>query len=738
MSTVRLPQLLKALEANTLIIFDNDFVFPQPLKALGRILLLRDEELLMLESLRKIMLTEDNSLINDLLRLRSLVQSYSQRNPKHWEQTQGDINEGRRGPITAIFDELKLATEFKSALGRLEEADDELKTLLIAVGVRSEIEAFEQICRKCDRSVTSVLYFGSADGLDEIVYPAVDAIMARTSFRNAVFLIDRCLSTVANDSDGQDVQGRLQKRYTDSCIAQIITSNPDDTFDDDVLQLAKNDEKLVEKLCHNLALRCYRVLMTRFCSSFKHAAEELEAKTKHRIADVLAILNLTNTSEGGSAFESIYNWCMSANQYSITKALHNGGCAHDLSLLRFIQDDFLYNGLKVSNSALTQFEESINTFEVFDEHVNQKHLPISPGDVFSKNGEYFVLVAQGCDTVIRPADRERNLKTATLLKAEVGGNKIGREKASANAENGSVRLNHFEKNGNTLEVFLGAKKSIHCDFRLLDLCAINSNGESVLPECHEDLPLDIFPQYLVDYYIELHGVILEMKPFDEDAHEHKCKSPSKTLAAYVRSSDSLNYGYQRVCRIREPIYRFLHGEYMNSLSRIPLDAFSPVQEFSSVLKLDCKGLLSTPGEDMRVSAKHQPSKNMWIIDPEEVNRALGEKLPFPDQARVRFKSGREFENLKCEIKEGLLTLTLWPKFNGVVQKKMNIQINELVQDVGLQSVRFEDESGAPFICPKNIVKVPRHLSSPLTLKYGTPEKTVILSLNGSDIKVEER
>lgn len=226
------------------------------------------------------------------------------------------------------------------------------------------------------------------------------------------------------------------------------------------------------------------------------------------------------------------------------------------------------------NEALTKVRRK----ELYDENINTRYSEVMTGDIFKIEEQYYVLVTQSCDTVLRK-EGERKLNQAILLKIEnAPGTKYKYELSCFCVEDDELR--------NPAVVFQDYKI---IPFEILDLCAstidgtayidIASFGRESVPECVmtpnynkryeiiKGLFSEIYSQkIMLDNYFDNSDDSIKLEEVKESyAFLSKCHND---LKLFVIKDGLMSYPVKRIARLNELSTVELLKEYGNVLSRV--------------------------------------------------------------------------------------------------------------------------------------------------------------------------
>ncbi|GGH66891.1 hypothetical protein [Phaeocystidibacter marisrubri] len=310
--------------------------------------------------------------------------------------------------------------------------------------------------------------------------------------RNSKFpllIVDRYL---ANAQDGNQIIQNLRDSpngidrffsvlYTSQDAEQIETSDLQSYFH---IQLRKDDDQALEKVSEALALSAFA---TFFNQIYKFRVEALSSANELVIAsgtpNMVYLAGMAH-AEGDSVFNVFNKWFDLLSGKKVQDALLTDDpdgfdMNFMISLTSLINKDFIstING-EVLNEQFHQEIEQLATYEIFDLQVNSFCSPPASGDVFEIDGQLYMLAGQECDLIVRSngAAVSRNEKLAELVKCSF--KQLNQDLKVDSSQASRVAVNHFVHgvNHGILEIQLGEKDFF--DFRLLDLCCLNEDGEA--------------------------------------------------------------------------------------------------------------------------------------------------------------------------------------------------------------------------------------------------------------------
>lgn len=217
--------------------------------------------------------------------------------------------------------------------------------------------------------------------------------------------------------------------------------------------------------------------------------------------------------------------------------------------------------------------------ELYDNDINARYSEISTGDIFQIQGQYYILVTQSCDTVLRK-NGERTLKQAILLKIDES---HGRKKFI-------YELSCFNEGEDTFRqpvvVFQDYKI---VPFEILDLCSSTSDGSACIDitlfENPKPLSCIMSPNYINRYEIirlmfsKIYQNKLVVEQHFDDSKSEDHREIAKEAYCYLSKLDNalqqyelkdtlMVFPFRRIARLTELITVELIKEYGNVLSRV--------------------------------------------------------------------------------------------------------------------------------------------------------------------------
>ena len=262
------------------------------------------------------------------------------------------------------------------------------------------------------------------------------------------------------------------------------------------------------------------------------------------------------------------------------------------------------NNLEANDGIEEQDNTILYSYDLFDFMINYYAKPISAGDVFKINDEYYILIGQECDLALRK-NGTRKTGVFEFIKADVQDwerdvvkeIKTGYEK---------VIINHFFDGEGKKYLLIDCSKRYFGKSDIFDMCTFNTEGKSEI-ELEKDLPLNIRGittmgtlklygkiQTKLKSIIQVKNIIDNDKMF-EDFGKNVVSSSNNTEAfnflAFSINGDRISYPVNRICRLKKH-FGLLQRLYLQYRGRQAEEAacFSRVEEFKYWLNdKECSG-----------------------------------------------------------------------------------------------------------------------------------------------------
>ncbi len=393
--------------------------------------------------------------------------------------------------------------------------------------------------------------------------------------------------------EGQEESGKsfievdlveLNGKHQLNSLAFLFTSQPSpnpiqpiDYKDFFMREVHKGSDELVKIIAGYLTDTSYATVFKNFESSYIEASQKAFTMALTNQQNVKHVIK-KSINEGISPFESLRGWFDQIVQYNID-LLQVDKIDYYSSLTKFFDGQSLvdHTGIKEYGPDL----EKLNSFELFDSNINRKGLPIFPGDIFLKDGEYYILVGQVCDLLIRDTGK-RGAKIAEFLKFKVipFGDEEQEKFTVAVDKKGKkdVLIQHFfDLNIDSYGVAaieITSKNTYYGDFNVLDLCYYNAGGNSELIingiESYRNVPWVTSEKYT---YLEgLHGYFTANQG-NLAANKALVDEEMMVFSAsdLAEEDGKMVFGFKRISRLKGRFYDSLYQQLINYKARIDLN-----------------------------------------------------------------------------------------------------------------------------------------------------------------------
>lgn len=438
-------------------------------------------------------------------------------------------------------------------------------------------------------------------------------------------IIDESKPTEINDTM-KEFLGTLQSQYTNSLFLDSDNFLNEMSHSFDQIYESKADlnnlvwvmgkgilEKdiitdIIQKAIHGFEL--YKLLKLHTVEKKQALTNGLLDTTKLELEDIehlknKSIIEGTNISNTLIRINDIYSNKSFNDQLSMRK-----------DYFEMIKNIEAWKQLGNQKNPNINFNELLS-MEKFDYNVNSLFKPIMTGDIFevyasesgkSKNSRtLYMLVTQECDCVIRKSgvDKfDRSVEKATFIEMD-----IVKEPVDANTLISELLLkldkeiDDDEKRKALEEVFISAnkqvaaaanekrlslapllandeynnttlllRKTLHVNFKLLDLCMLNSTGETKfdlddLDNIRKNI-VTLYPKFYQEYLKKLIAEVL-IESQNVNASFQK-KIEKRTMENYLKSGNIIDYRLKRIARVNMPHQAFIQAYYGLTQSNVGL------------------------------------------------------------------------------------------------------------------------------------------------------------------------
>lgn len=602
----QLAKLITSLRAFTIIIIENAFIYEMDAeKVLAKFCFLPAKNR---EKILKFITDNGNPLLAESLTLFTANFLESNRNAtleesmpatEYFKKYLVEIN-------ATTLNENKVIAEIDTAL-KADEANI-LKDLFLKFGIYSSADeaGYEQLIKaisQIENISISIFKAQPTEAELELFFEHIDKTCEETGSEFCLAIIDKKLMSGVSEDEGKSfIKEEIVPRNANNStkiICCLYTSNPDinlklDGFTDYFIQeIGKGAPDKYEKITKTLARSAYaqvfNILKNQHVKSAENALE-MVLKNQKNIKYIIE----HSHKEGIPGIEAIKYWFNLAQQYQFdneqTKELKFFS-----GIINFFQNEYLED--HPHTGAIGLDLKKLNSFELFENNTNEKYLPIAPGDIFKIGDDYYILMGQLCDLLLR-SDNTRKAKLAELLKINFVDMPSSEEKffVEVISDRKYIIIRNFPLNGDykNISIDISTNTTEFADLKALDLVMFNESGEARV-DLNSDINIEalkILPQNMTHYYIAIQKEYMELQ-------EIKIKT-TNDISALVNDNikfSSLKFSekdgvielaFSRVARLKGRYYDSVHNNFLNNKGRIDLNLIDNSPEYVTQIKLFCK------------------------------------------------------------------------------------------------------------------------------------------------------
>jgi len=388
----------------------------------------------------------------------------------------------------------------------------------------------------------------------------------------------------------------IRKDHNLKFVGFILTAKVEDTdpisYDDYfVREISKNEEELITLMVDRIAQAAYITVFSYLSENYKQSSEEVRQVVIKNQKNIKHIVEQSHI-EGIPAFDAIKQWFdMAIDMYNSKSEINDFSFIGGLTA--FFNDHYLSDNPEIAS--IGEEIKEIRSFELFDYSINKRYLPIAPGDIWLINGNYYILVGQLCDILLRENTNKRNSKIAEFLpiKLHLPKEEDGVKKYYVKTGK-SKRIfieNFIDSSGENMTMAIGVStpEIYTSDFNLLDLAMFNNEGDCKI-EINSKLSREI-TNVLPAGKEKLHEHLSEIINNIPEAHrsEYSDLSPiNLNLFDFVKDGNVVSYNAKRMARLRGRYYDSLYNNYINVKSRVDLNLVDNSPEIPYSVELDCQ------------------------------------------------------------------------------------------------------------------------------------------------------
>ncbi|MFC7526137.1 hypothetical protein ACFQRK_19385 [Parapedobacter sp. GCM10030251] len=669
--------LIRGLKAFTAVIIENAFVYEDDAeKILGKFCLLpvRDQE----KILRQLKEKGFDSLVANLNSFNELFQ-----------KTNRDRNLEEDMPATEYF---------KRYLGKIganeldydrtvtniaqiykDNGDDRINDILLKFGIFKSIDeaSYTELIDTFKKTPgLSLLFYRAQPSVSqtEEFYQDIEISMEETESQFCLAIIDKKLGTGDSGEEGKSFikeniinRNQIKDKKIVCCLYTTTPENgPLESFDHYFIQeIAKDADNKFEQLAKSLTNAAYAAIFDKLRYQYTLSAQN---------ALNMVLLNQKNIKyiiehsylEGIPGIEAIKYWFNLAQQYQFE--------IEEINALNFFSGivSFFDNEHLDDHPHIGKIGESLkqlNSFELFDYKVNSKYLPIAPGDIWQIGDEYYILMGQLCDLLLR-SNNKRNAKFGELLKVEIVDLPQRSEKFSIDITGNRklITIQNFPKGPGdfcsiTVDVATGTTE--FADLEALDLAMFNSDGNAII-DLNDGVTVEALrtlPSNFADYYVDIREKYRSLKEttskVDRSIFEFANNNIKFSKIRFTEKSGVIDLGFRRAGRLKGRFYDSTYNNFLNNKGRIDLNLIDNSPEHVSTVKLECSFVhTDSPTHTFEQANLWFNSSGFYFKRQDLMPTLPGGFKPILNYCSTELKMGDQRQYILTKVDEGIFSLQL--------------------------------------------------------------------------------
>ncbi|OBZ07566.1 hypothetical protein A8L34_25885 [Bacillus sp. FJAT-27264] len=405
-----------------------------------------------------------------------------------------------------------------------------------------------------------------------------------------LFIVDKKLGD-DNDEGMRFIDDNIMQEMKNSrvnIISIIYTSYPverelNELNDYYTIEVNKKDTSSLKEITIGLGTCTYVHIFDRLKKLHSTAIDEAFHLALNRAGNMKYLASMAD-DEGITPFEAVNRWFDIARKDYVSKGLLKKTSKltqyhYILGLTQVLSEEFLKSRTEKWDFETESQIQRLNTSEIYDYTINQLHLPPALGDIFEKNGEYFILMGQDCDLSVRKDKIARNAKMAELLKCSFE-HELLSEKIILRKE--KAGLNYFRNTNDeigSLNIRFG--NHVNADFHVLDLSTFKVDGscylnlkESLDKNIESLLPAAWKLNYLKlqEYFISLIQInnILAL----QSKNINSLSTYDISVLNFRESEGEIDYSLKRVCRLKDEFRDVIVKNYWDYRGRVGVNTIA--------------------------------------------------------------------------------------------------------------------------------------------------------------------
>lgn len=593
MENNKLQHLIKHLNVGCIVLVEDDFsCLEDEAELISGLLYLNHKDVeLLLEDLE--FNANEKELVRNYISAFNKLQHEKKYTVKETRQVIELFLDIYKDTSQEILDLLLVANQVYALFEQHLKKNEIIKNVLLKYGVAEKPENYIELFKELEYQHSPVrIYKNAPPSKWTSINHDIDKLnMKPNDF--ILYIVDKNLGDGDTEAGTHFLDNQL--KHPRNIISVMYTSKAKDININGLedyfkIQIAKGSEELIEKITDGLALSAYVHLFRKMKEIYLQSIDLTFDMAVKRKENMLSLANLAHL-EGITIFEVITNWIKLVEKKVTNESLFNESAegvsnySFIVGLTNFINENYL----KVPDREIDQhFEEvlqELNTFEMFDYNVNRRHLPPAPGDVFMINNEYYILVGQECDTIVREDKASRNNGSADLLKCNFVPNILD-NKIDTGVRN--VIFNYFVSQDEPGALDVQLNQPMSCDFNIVDTVTFNTSGVgSIALEMNLDKDIEkLLPNAWIKYYNILQSKFKKIDDFNKILLAQGKKLSDLSSSEFDAFSYEEKYGFveyplKRICRLNGEFKDLLVKSYWNYRSRAGVNTI-PLYEMEQI------------------------------------------------------------------------------------------------------------------------------------------------------------
>ena len=442
--------------------------------------------------------------------------------------------------------------------------------LLIPEKLSGDYEViFKAVRTNCNNSIRLFKTYNDYDEYCDVVRDTLET----TESDFVLSIIDENLTNSTHS--GQEIEVILAETFGVHHLSFIFSSKLPADEDKGITGKINFD---VEKL-HNATINSfYKSLFTRFKFLNNECSEKAHNIAQKNYTNIKYIVKMAY-KEGIHPFDAISDWFKNAREFYFV----DNSNGYKINQFAEIINRYQLSIVPPINPEDKIIIDKINSHEVFDYSINQRHTPPSLGDIFfsEQSNKYYILLGQACDLALR-LDNTRNAKIAELVEAKILDDNSLTKKLEYYNNDGSLIVNMRDffdpvtNQSKTLEIKFSGSKIKNTSFIILDCCMFSSEGYAQL-DLSENSSIKDLSENRIEYFNILKSKIKNIMQIDSNdiLDEYLDISPFKQMK--MPPKEMVDFGIKRIGRIQEQYSLFLNKLYYDHRGRIPINTIKNVE-----------------------------------------------------------------------------------------------------------------------------------------------------------------